>query len=59
MYYPLPMHMQACFSHLGYAEGDFPVSERLAKQSLALPVYPELTPDEIAYVCTTIQAFYR
>jgi dTDP-4-amino-4,6-dideoxygalactose transaminase len=59
VYYPLPMHVQTCFAHLGYAEGDFPVSERLAKESLALPVYPELAPDDIAYVCTTIKAFYR
>jgi dTDP-4-amino-4,6-dideoxygalactose transaminase len=59
VYYPLPMHIQTCFAHLSYTEGDFPVSERLAKQSLALPVYPELTPDDIVYVCATIQSFYR
>jgi len=58
VYYPLPLHLQKCFAHLGYREGDFPVSERLAKESLALPVYPELRPDEIAYVCRWIQAFY-
>jgi dTDP-4-amino-4,6-dideoxygalactose transaminase len=59
VYYPLPMHIQTCFAHLGYTAGDFPVSERLAKESLALPVYPELAPDDIAYVCTVIQSFYR
>lgn len=58
IYYPLPMHLQACFSHLGYVAGDFPVSERLASQSLALPVYPELTPEDITYVCHTIKEFY-
>lgn len=58
IYYPLPMHLQPCFSELGYKEGDFPVSERLAKTSLALPVYPELTADHIAYVCETIRNFY-
>jgi dTDP-4-amino-4,6-dideoxygalactose transaminase len=58
VYYPLPMHMQPCFSHLGYQEGDFPISERLANESLALPVYPELTADDITYVCETIRNFY-
>lgn len=58
VYYPLPMHLQTCFSHLGYKTGDFPVSERLANQSLALPVYPELTSDDIIYVCHTLKEFY-
>jgi dTDP-4-amino-4,6-dideoxygalactose transaminase len=58
VYYPLPMHMQTCFLHLGYQAGDFPVSERLANQSLALPVYPELAPEDIEYVCQTMQRFY-
>jgi dTDP-4-amino-4,6-dideoxygalactose transaminase len=58
VYYPLPMHMQTCFSHLGYQAGDFPVSERLANQSLALPVYPELEPEDIEYICQTMQRFY-
>jgi len=58
IYYPLPMHLQTCFSHLGYRAGDFPVAERLAKESLALPVYPELTADDIAYVCQTVNEFY-
>lgn len=59
VYYPLPMHLQTCFSNLGYKPGHFPVSERLANQSLALPVYPELTPDDIEYVCQTLKNFYR
>jgi dTDP-4-amino-4,6-dideoxygalactose transaminase len=58
VYYPVPMHLQTCFLHLGYRRGDFPVSERLAETSLALPVYPELTPEDIAYVCSGIRAFY-
>jgi len=58
VYYPLPMHVQTCFSSLGYKAGDFPVSEHLAKQSLALPVYPELAPDDIEYTCRKLKQFY-
>ncbi|HZV04425.1 MAG TPA: DegT/DnrJ/EryC1/StrS family aminotransferase [Gemmataceae bacterium] len=58
VYYPLPLHLQVCFQDLGYKEGDFPVSERLAKESLALPVHGELSADEIEHICRLIQAFY-
>jgi dTDP-4-amino-4,6-dideoxygalactose transaminase len=58
VYYPLPMHVQTCFAHLGYNAGDFPIAEQLAQQSLALPVYPELERDDIPYVCQTIRQFY-
>jgi dTDP-4-amino-4,6-dideoxygalactose transaminase len=58
VYYPLPMHLQKCFSHLGYRKGEFPVSEQMADTSLALPVYPELTADDIEYVCEAIRTFY-
>jgi dTDP-4-amino-4,6-dideoxygalactose transaminase len=58
VYYPLPMHLQKCFSDLGHKQGDFPVSERLASTSLALPVYPEIAEEDIAYVCETIKEFY-
>ena len=59
VYYPLPLHLQPCFSGLGYKEGDFPVSERLAKESLALPIHAELPKEDIAYVCDAIREFYR
>lgn len=59
VYYPIPLHLQRCFSYLGHRQGDFPVSERLAEMALALPIYSELKPDDIAYVCESICSFYR
>jgi len=59
IYYPLSLHLQACFRHLGYKEGDFPVSEDLTRRDLALPVYPELPPEDIDFVVDRIAAFFR
>jgi dTDP-4-amino-4,6-dideoxygalactose transaminase len=58
VYYPLPLHLQVCFSSLGYKAGDFPVSERLAKESLALPVHSDLSNDDVEQVCRALRAFY-
>jgi dTDP-4-amino-4,6-dideoxygalactose transaminase len=58
IYYPLPLHLQPCFAGLGYKAGDFPVSEDLAKATLALPIYAELAPADIEYVVDLIQSFY-
>lgn len=59
IYYPLPLHLQGCFSHLGYKVGDFPNSEELAKKSLALPIFPELKKQQIEKVVSVIKKFYE
>lgn len=59
IYYPLPLHRQKCFKYLGCRAGDFPQSEKAAKEVLALPIYPELNAVQQSYVVSSIAAFYK
>jgi dTDP-4-amino-4,6-dideoxygalactose transaminase len=59
LHYPIPLHLQKCFSELGYKKGDFPVSEKLAENGLSLPMYPELSDDQIEYVAAKIREFFK
>jgi dTDP-4-amino-4,6-dideoxygalactose transaminase len=58
IYYPLPLHLQECFNHLGYKKGDLPHSETAAEEALSIPIFPELSHEEIVYTCESIKSFF-
>jgi dTDP-4-amino-4,6-dideoxygalactose transaminase len=58
VYYPVPLHRQKCFDYLGHREGDFPVAEAASRETLALPVYPELSRAQHDYVIDCVAEFF-
>ena len=58
IFYPKPLHLQDCFSDLGYRPGDLPIAEQLCEEVLSLPIYSELEPEQIEYVAKTVLKYY-
>jgi dTDP-4-amino-4,6-dideoxygalactose transaminase len=58
IHYPIPLHLQPAYQDLGLKEGSFPVAERIARECLSLPMYPELTREQVEYVCREIKSFF-
>jgi dTDP-4-amino-4,6-dideoxygalactose transaminase len=58
IHYPIPIHLHPAFSDLGYSEGSFPEAERLSREALSLPLFPELREDQVGFVCDSIRRFF-
>jgi UDP-2-acetamido-2-deoxy-ribo-hexuluronate aminotransferase len=54
VHYPIPLHLQECFSYLGYQKGDFPISETISKEILSLPINPYMKDEDLAYIVTNL-----
>ena len=59
IHYPIPPHLQKAYSHLNFKKGDFPIAEKLANQSLSLPIYPGLSNDQVNFICDSITEFFK
>jgi UDP-2-acetamido-2-deoxy-ribo-hexuluronate aminotransferase len=55
VHYPMPLHLQEAFAHLGYQKGDFPLSERISDEIMSLPMSPYLTPEQQDYIVSTMK----
>ena len=58
VHYPIPLHLQPAFRHLGHRVGDFPVAEKIARETLSLPIFPEMTEPQFEHVCQSIVDFF-
>ena len=58
-FYPVPLHLQKAFINLGYKEGDLPIAEKITKQTVCLPIFPELKQEELDYVVKCIKEFFE
>jgi dTDP-4-amino-4,6-dideoxygalactose transaminase len=59
IHYPIPLHLQKAYAHLGHKAGDFPIAEKAARECLSLPIYPELTDVQIARVVEVVKDFFK
>jgi dTDP-4-amino-4,6-dideoxygalactose transaminase len=59
LHYPVPLHLQAACKHLGYSKGDFPVSETAAGECIAIPLFPEMSSEQVEYVTRGVRSFFR
>lgn len=59
IHYPVPIHLQKAYAYLGLGPGSYPVSERIAGELVSLPIYPEMTPEQVSYVADAVRAFLR
>jgi len=59
LHYPLPLHLQNAYKYLGYKEGDFPIAEKCCKEIVSLPMFPEMTEDQIIFTTNTIKRFFK
>ena len=59
VHYPRPLHLQRAYAHLGYKPGDLPVSEQISREVLSLPMYPDITVEQIEQICSVVRATDR
>ena len=58
LHYPMPLHLQKAFAYMNHKKGDFPAAEKGCDEILSIPMFPEITDEQVNYVCDTIKSFY-